>query len=106
MLERPTYIFSQFAYFSWRMFQGNLWGGFKTRLRRIRGVYIPASPEDDAEYHVTRNGVDSIAIAQLLESQTFDCTVVRYFSTQSGLLQRVGAFLAIENTFSICAQRS
>lgn len=104
-LERHTYVFSQLAYFSWRMFQGNLWRGFKTRVRRIRGVYIAGSPEDDAEYHVTRNGVDHAAIAQLLEAEGFDRTVVRYCSTQSPLFQRIGESLAMENTFSITAQR-
>jgi 2-polyprenyl-6-hydroxyphenyl methylase / 3-demethylubiquinone-9 3-methyltransferase len=104
-LERRSFVFSQLAYFSWRMCQGNLWRGLKTRLRRVRGVYIAGSPEDDAEYHVTRNGVDHAAIVQLLESERFNATVVRYFSTQSGFLQRVGAFLALENTFSITAQR-
>jgi SAM-dependent methyltransferase len=104
-LERRSYIFSQLAYFSWRMCQGNLWRGLKTRLRRIRGVYIAGSPEDDAEYHVTRNGVDHAAIARLLESEHFHCNVVRYFSTQSASLQRIGASLSLENTFSIIAQR-
>ena len=104
-LERRTYVFSQLAYFSWRICQGNLWRGFKTRLRRIRGVYIAGSPEDDAEYHVTRNGVDHAAIAHLLESERFNCTVVRYCSTQSRWFQRMGESLAMENTFSITAQR-
>ena len=104
-LERRSFVFSQLAYFSWRMCQGNLWRGLKTRLRRIRGLYIAGSPEDDAEYHVTRNGVDHAAIVQLLESERFDCTVVRYFSTQSGLWQRIGASLALENTFGVTAQR-
>ncbi len=101
----PARLFSQLAYFSWRIFQGNLSRGLKTRIRRLRGIYIPGSPEDDAEYHVTRNGVDQRAIAGLLESAGFDCTTVRYFSTQSGVLQRVGAFLGIENTFAVIAQR-
>lgn len=105
MLGRGSYVFSQAAYFSWRIFQGNLWRGLKTRLRRSRGVYIAGSQEDDAEYHVTRNGVDQTAIAHLLESEHFDCTLVRYFSTQSGLFQRLGESLAIKNTFSITAQR-
>lgn len=104
-LERRSRVFSQLAYFSWRIFQGNLWRGFKTRLRRVRGVYVAGSLEDDAEYHVTRNGVDCATITQLLESEGFNCTVVRYFSTQSGLCQRIGASLAMENTFSITAQR-
>ena len=104
-LDRHVYVFSQLAYFSWRMCQGNLWRGFKTRLRRIRGVYIAGSLEDDAEYHVTRNGVDCVAIARLLESERFNCSVVRYFSTQSGVFQHIGASLTMENTFSITAQR-
>ena len=105
-LGRSSFYFSMGAYFFWRFFQGNYLQGLHTRIRRLRGIYIPGSKEDDAEYHVTRNGVDQDAIAELFASESFSCEVVRYFSTQSSLCQRLGAFFGIENTFALIAQRA
>jgi len=104
-LSPGALLFSKLAYFCWRMFQGNYLEGLKTRIRRMRGVYIPGSNADDAEYHATRNGVDQDAIAVLFQSQGFSCEVIRYFSTQGGILQVVGCYLGIENTFAIIAQK-
>lgn len=104
-LGRGEYFFSQGAYFFWRFFQGNYLQGLRTRIRRIRGIYIPGSKEDDAEYHVTRNGVDQNAIANLLASEAFACEVVRYFSTQSRAFQMLGNALGIANSFAVIAQR-
>jgi SAM-dependent methyltransferase len=105
-LGRGSLYFSMVGYFFWRLFQGNYLQGLRTRIRRLRGIYVPGSKEDDAEYHVTRNGVDQDAIAQLLESESFTCEIIRYFSTQSSIFQRLGFFLGIENTFAIIAQRA
>jgi|SRR2546428_11041771 len=104
-LGRGTWFFSNLSYFWWRIFQGNYVQGLKTRIRRIRGIYVAGSKEDDAEYHVTRNGVDQNAIASLLQSEGFTSSVVRYFSTQSRAFQVLGAFLGVENTFAMIAQR-
>jgi SAM-dependent methyltransferase len=104
-MSKASYVFSNTSYFAWRLFQGHLWQGLKTRIRRMRGIYIADSKEDDAEYHVTRNGVDQIAICSLLESNGFECTLMRYFSTQSAILQRVGSWLALPNKFAIIARR-
>jgi SAM-dependent methyltransferase len=104
-LGRSSLYFSMGGYFFWRLFQGNYLQGLRTRIRRLQGIYIPGSKEDDAEYHVTRNGVDQDAIAQLLSSESFTCEIIRYFSTQSSIFQRLGLFLGIENTFAIIAQR-
>jgi len=104
-LGRGTRVFSQAAYFSWRVFQGEYVRGLKTRIRRVRGIYVAGSKEDDAEYHVTRNGVDQESIVALLRSHDFDCELIRYFSTQSWAFQRLGTSLGIENTFAIVAQR-
>jgi SAM-dependent methyltransferase len=105
-LGRGLFYFSMGAYFFWRLFRGNYLQGLRTRLRRLQGIYIPGSKEDDAEYHVTRNGVDQDAIAQLFASEGFSCEIIRYFSTQSSIFQRLGVFFGIENTFAIIAQRS
>jgi SAM-dependent methyltransferase len=104
-VAKTTYVFSNASYFSWRVFQGDLLRGLKTRVRRLRGVYISGNEADDAEYHVTRNGVDQDAIADLLESSGFAVKIVRYFSTQSAVLQRIGALARLANTFGIVAQR-
>jgi hypothetical protein len=100
-----TWLTSNLGYFSWRLFQGNYVQGLKTRIRRLRGIYVPGSKEDDAEYHVTRNGVDQNAIKDLLERQGFRCEVIRYFSTQSGAFQWLGNSLRMENTFAIVGQK-
>jgi 2-polyprenyl-3-methyl-5-hydroxy-6-metoxy-1,4-benzoquinol methylase len=104
-LGKSSFCFSMCAYFFWRLFQGNYLQGLRTRIRRLQGVYVPGSKEDDAEYHVTRNGVDQDAIAQLLLSEGFTCETIRYFSTQSSLFQRLGSFFGIENTFAVIAQK-
>jgi len=101
-----TMVFAQLAYFGWRIFQGNYIEGLKTRIRRMRGIYVCGSEADDAEYHVTRNGVDQDAIVDLFKSRALTCEVIRYFSTQSRLFQFIGAYLGTENTFAIIAQKT
>jgi SAM-dependent methyltransferase len=105
-LPPASHAFSAASYFAWRVFQGNLGQGLRTRIRRLRGAYVAGSIEDDAEYHVTRNGVDQDAIANRLEAHAFEVEVRRYFSTQSAVLQWLGTRARVENTFSIVARRS
>lgn len=100
-----TSVFGKLAYFSWRVFRGDVAGGLLRRLRRARGVYREDSPHDNAEYHVTRNGVDQNAIQALLESKAYRCRIVHYFSTQSRLFQPVGTALGLNNTFAVIAQK-
>lgn len=102
---KPTMIFSTLAYFSWRVFKGDVVGGVRRRLRRSRGIYLEDSIHDNAEYHVTRNGVDQDEIYRLFEDHGFDCDIVRYFSTQSRLFQPIGSALGLKNTFSVIARR-
>jgi len=103
-LGKLTALFSVTAFFSWRIFQGDVWGGLKRRIRRHRRVYDD-SVHDNAEYHVTRNGVDQDAIRSYLKEQGFDCRVISYFSTQSSLFQPIGEILGVKNTFAILAKR-
>ncbi len=105
-LGRGSFYFSMGGYFFWRVFQGNYLQGLRTRIRRLQGIYIPGSKEDDAEYHVTRNGVDQDAIAALFASEDFTCEFIRYFSTQSSIFQWLGVSLGITNTFALIAQRA
>jgi len=105
-IGKPTLMFSTLAYFSWRVLKGDVLGGFKRRLRRRRGIYLEDSMHDNADYHVTRNGVDQDAICRLFEERGFDYNTVRYFSTQSRLFQRMGSALGLRNTFAVVAQRN
>ncbi len=98
-------LFSLLALFSWRIFKGDLIGGLKRRIRRSRGIYLEDSKHDNAEYHVTRNGVDQSAIYRLFEELGFTCKIIPYFSTQSRLFQPLGAALGVKNTFAIIAQK-
>jgi SAM-dependent methyltransferase len=97
--------FSNLAYFSWRLFKGDVLGGIKRRIRRSQGIYLADSIYDNAEYHATRNGVDQDAITQVFRSAGFEYNLVRYFSTQSRFFQPVGMLLGIHNTFAIIARK-
>ena len=89
----------------WRVFKGDVIGGLRRRIRRSREIYFKDSVRDNAEYHVTRNGVDQDAISRFFEEQGFDCNIVTYFSTQSRLFQHVGATMNMKNTFAVLAQK-
>lgn len=97
--------FTDVAYYSWRVMKGDLMGGVKRKLRRNKGVYLEESMHDNAEYHVVRNGVDQEAIEKLLNEKGFDCEIIQYFSTQSGLFQPIGRLLSVKNTFAVIARR-
>lgn len=98
-------LFSQLAYLSWRVFKGDMIGAVQRQLRRNRGIYLEDSVRDNAEYHVTRNGVDQNAIGRLLEEQDMNCEIVTYFSTQGRFAQALGTALGIKNTFAVVAQK-
>jgi SAM-dependent methyltransferase len=102
---RFTIAFSNLAYFSWRIFMGDVIGGFKRRLRRRRGVYLADSVHDNAEYHITRNGVDQDAIYGFFKTHGFDCDVLSYFSTQNSAFQHLGAIMGIRNTFAVIVRK-
>jgi len=100
-----TKMFSKTAYFSWRIFKGDLFNGIKRYIRRSRGIYIEDSIHDNAEYHVTRGGVDQRAICGLFRSLGFDCKIIEYFSTQSRIWQFIGVIFGVKNTFAIIAKK-
>lgn len=105
-IGRAGRLYCSAAYCSWRLFKGDLLGGVLRRLRRSRGVYLEDCPEDNAEYHAVRSGVDQDAIAQLLRESGLQCRVIRYFSTQSRLFQSLGTLIGITNTFAVVASRA
>jgi 2-polyprenyl-3-methyl-5-hydroxy-6-metoxy-1,4-benzoquinol methylase len=104
-LSRPTYVFDRVSYFGWRSLQGDYIRGIKTRFRRLFGIYRDDLAADTAEYHVVRNGVDHLAIKQLFENAGLRCEIRPYWSTQSGLFQRLGDRLKLNNTFAVIAHR-
>jgi SAM-dependent methyltransferase len=89
------------AYFAWRATQGDLRAGARTRLRRMRGRYDESLAADMTEYHVVRRGVDDFALADLLRSRFGEVELFRYWSTQRGVLQRLGEHLGLRNTFGV-----
>lgn len=94
-------VFCDLAYLCWRLSRGDVVSG----MRRRSGRYLAASVYDNAEYHVTRNGVDQGAICRLLEGRGLECRVVPYFSTQSRAFQALGSLLGVKNTFALLARR-
>lgn len=101
---RMTKAFANLTHYSWRVFQGDVIGGIRRHMRRKRGP-DPENPDDETEYHYFRNGVDHDAIQEQFEEMGFDCQVVPYFSTQSGIGQRIGEALGLKCTFAILARR-
>jgi SAM-dependent methyltransferase len=97
-------VFDVVGYMSWRVFQGDLWGGFSRRVRRSRGIYLEDCEKDNTEYHVTRNGVDQAAIQALLETAGYHAKIIRYFSTQGPVVQPIGELLHRVNCFAVIAR--
>ena len=91
------------SYFAWRLGQGNLKRGLKTRWRRLRGVYSPDEVVDFDEYHVVREGVDIDAIVALLRASFARVEVTRYWSTYNRRLQSLGERLGLVSSFGILA---
>ncbi len=92
------------AYLAWRMAtQGNRRTGLASLGRRLRGAYDESKPGDMIEYHVVRNGVDADALQSWLGQHFDEVRVLRYWSNQSSLAQRLGERLGITNTFALHA---
>lgn len=94
----------QGAYLLWRLGQGELRRGLATRVRRLRGRYDETNEADMSEYHVVRQGVDEVALQELLAPVFHDVELQRYWSTQSGVLQALGERLAPATTFGLFAR--
>jgi 2-polyprenyl-3-methyl-5-hydroxy-6-metoxy-1,4-benzoquinol methylase len=97
------HVLDRASYFVWRSAQGNVKRGLKTRWRRLRGVYSTSEVVDFEDYHLVRNGVDSAAIMSLLEAYFARVKTVPYWSTYSGLLQRMGERLQLASFFGVLA---
>lgn len=89
------------AYYAWRVTRGSLLSGARTQLRRMRCGLDGSLPADITEYHVLRQGVDELALADLLRADFGHVELFRYWSTQAAPLQRLGEKLRWRNTFGI-----
>lgn len=94
---------SSALYLIWRTLQGEFRRGLATRWRRLRGVYSDSEPSDLVEYHVVRQGVDDLALQNLLQARFASVEMDRYFSTQSPTFQSFFGKHAPPNTFGILA---
>jgi SAM-dependent methyltransferase len=100
---RSVRVLVNLAYLSWRLFQGRYGEGLRTRYRRLRGIYDDTTTADTVEYHVVRQGVDQTAIVNDLKADFDECTLITYWSTQSGFWQLVGELADMRNTFGVIA---
>lgn len=103
-LSAATRRSSSLAYLSWRIAQGNLARGLKTRISRAMRGPSEHDPGDAVEYHVVRDGVDEEAIADLLRPRFERVELHPYWSSQGPLQQRAGEALRLRNTFAIVAR--
>ncbi|UUO02955.1 methyltransferase [Mycolicibacterium novocastrense] len=101
--SRIASIVSWSSYFAWRITQGELRRGLKTRWRRLRRTFDDSEPSDLVEYHVVRDGVDEQLLVDCLAPRFESVSVDRYFSTQLPLLQRLGGKRFPANNFGITA---
>ncbi|HJQ11891.1 MAG TPA: class I SAM-dependent methyltransferase [Gemmatimonadaceae bacterium] len=104
-LGTPVRIFTGVAYASWRLLKPDVLRGLGRRARRTVGIYRDDCPQDNAEYHVVRDGLNQDHLAQALRDAGTRVELRTYFSTQSPFWQRMGERLGIANTFAIIAQR-
>jgi SAM-dependent methyltransferase len=106
-MSNATRRLSSASYLSWRVFQGGLARGVRTRVRRSVHGISEDEVGDAVEYHVVRNGVDDQAVAELLGRSFETVDVQTYWSTQGRAQQRLGEALGAKNTFAVvaCAYR-
>lgn len=98
-------LLSGIAYFIWRLGREDALRGMGRKLRRSLGIYSTTSIYDNVEYHAVRDGVNQIAIRQMLEQKGWQCSIAEYCSFHSMKLQPLGEKLGVKNTFAIMASR-
>ena len=98
-----AYRAARATYFAWRLGQGNLVDGVRTRFRRMRGVFDEANPADMVEYHLVRNGIDENAVLSFLGDRFAEVTYIPYWSSQLGLAHGLAERLGLQSTFGVVA---
>ena len=101
----PTghYAASQALYIPWRLSEGNVLRGIGNRIRRAQGNYRADNQDDQEEYHVQRNGVDSAAIAAQLRQDFERVEIEIYFASQARISQWIGERIRLRTYFGIIA---
>lgn len=102
-LPASTNRLTQACFLSWRLGQGELSRGLKTRARRWKSGISEEEPGDSVEYHVVREGVDEQAVASFCDSHFQSVDLYRYWSSQGVAQQRLGERLGRVNTFAVFA---
>jgi SAM-dependent methyltransferase len=102
--SRRALLASRGLYLAWRIGQGNIVRGVKTRIRRLRGILDEREVSDMSEYHVVRRGLDEVALVSLLESHFGSVELTLYWSTQADLGQRIGERLGLTSSFGTIAR--
>jgi SAM-dependent methyltransferase len=102
-LGKGVRLLTEASYLSWRVTRGNLVRGLTTRGQRLLNGVSEDAPGDSVEYHMVRDGVDEVALSNMLEERFAEVTTVSYWSSQGVLQQRLGQRLGVVNTFAIKA---
>jgi SAM-dependent methyltransferase len=97
------YVAAQALYIPWRLSEGRVLTGIGNRIRRARGLYLVDNQDDQEEYHVQRNGVDSDAIEAQLREDFERVEITTYFATQARLAQWIGERMRLQTYFGIIA---
>ena len=98
-----TNRFSSAAFLSWRITQGELLTGIKSRIRRSTTGPDENNTRDSVEYHVIREGVDEQGIEPALEKDFDSVRRADYWSSQGTPQQALGEKLGMTNTFAMFA---
>jgi hypothetical protein len=102
-VPRGHHLADQALYIPWRLTEGNVIRGVGNRIRRARGRYRADNQDDQEEYHVQRNGLDSDEMLGLLRKKFADVQLQVYFSSQARLSQWIGERMHIQSKFGILA---
>lgn len=105
-LPPSTVRMSSILYLTWRVTRGNFLRGLKTRVGRMTRGISEEAPGDVVEYHVVRDGVDEVAIRELLAPGFERVDVLEYWSSQGVAQQWLGERLGRVNTFAVFATGS
>lgn len=97
LLERSLYLL-------WRLPRGDLRRGLGATVRRSRGRHDESEMSDMVEYHVVRDGVDEVALQDVLRPAFGGVTLIAYWSAQAGWAQALGRRLGPATTFGIVAR--
>lgn len=102
-MPKRYHWFDRMAYLAWRSRRGNVSTGLASVSRRIFGRLDETKPGDMVEYHVVRRGVDESSVQTVLRDRYRNVQLLRYWSNQSAIAQRLGDRRGWANTFGVVA---